>query len=438
MGKNVRIWAALLMITASAVVFSGCGAGKEASASGNEIPSVKVMTLQSLTAQGARGKIAANETVQIVSKLAGKVERVNVQEGFTVKKGDVLVQLETDDLLQQVNQAQAGVAAAKAKLSDAVTGARMQEIEAAQSAVDQALSAVRSADAVVEQAKAALDYVRRNYNRTRNGYDTGLATKDDLDKMELEYEKAKTGYEQAVAQQKAMQAQLSAAESKLSLLKAGATPGTIEALKADVSRNEAALQLAENALKNAAIRSPINGVVIRKNVNPGEMAQPGMPLITVVNMDEVKVEVSVPEDQVNLIQEGSAAEIKVTNVPGKSFQGIVSFVSPVSDPNSNTFPVKLTVKNPDRLLRAGSVAEVSFAGGERTSLELPKSALVHKDNKTYVFKFDNGVVHQVAVETSEKNDDWVYVKQGASLKNNDRIVVNSDDRLADGAKVRAE
>ncbi|UJF34129.1 efflux RND transporter periplasmic adaptor subunit [Paenibacillus hexagrammi] len=437
MKKHLNVVLSVAVLAGSMMMVSGCGSAPTNAAS-SDSQNVKVITLGSTSAAGASGKLAADQTVQVVSKISGKIASVNVEEGAKVKKGDVLVQLETDDYSKQLEQAQAGLTASQAKLADTEAGARTQDLQAAQAAVEQAKSATVTASAGVNQAQAALDLVTKSYNHARNFYDQGDVTEDELDKVTLDYEKAKAAYDTAVSQQQGANAQLAAAQAKLSLLKAGATSNTLEALKADVERTQAAVDLAQNTVNNAAVVSPIDGIIVKKNVNAGEMAQAGAPLLTVVSMDQVKVEVSVPEDMVNSIQQGAKAVVNVPSIPDKTFEGTISFVSPVSDTNNNTFPVKLTVSNADGLLHAGAVANVAFGGNGQSRLEIPKSAVIQKDGKSIVYKLSGETVHPVELQTEEKNQDWLYVKGEGNLQANDKIVINPSDKLADGTKVHAE
>jgi HlyD family secretion protein len=427
MKKRLKLVMALSLLTASAVVFSGCSSGKVVEAGAAQIPTVKVISSQGLTSQGISGKVAVNETVQIYSKLQGRIATINVEEGTKVKKGDVLAQLETGSIEEQVNQAQAGLEAAQAKLADTVAGARQEDVRAAQSGVDQAKAAV-------DQTSATLDLALKAYNVAQNNYDNGDITKDELDKATSSYKAAKAGHDQAAAA-------VATAQAKLDGIRAGATSATLDQLRASVGISQASLNLAKISLQDATIVSPIDGIVVKKMANAGEVAFSTMPsgtsLLEVVSMDPAKVEASVSETLVNQLKEGATVDVQVPSLPDKKFQGTVSFISPISDANNNTFPVKLTIQNPDNTLRAGTVVNIFFAGSQQR-VELPKSTLVTKDGKTQVFKLDGDTIHSVAVQTEDKNQDWVYLKEGSAIKDSDKIVINPSDKLADGAKVHVE
>ncbi|MEK3720714.1 efflux RND transporter periplasmic adaptor subunit [Paenibacillus sp. FSL H8-0034] len=436
-----QIWVPAVLSLALVSALSGCGSsvtGGQANGAGAEAP-VKVMKLGQLADSGWSGKINPDQEVKIVSKISGKVSTVNVNEGAAVKKGDVLVQLETDDLVQQLKQAESGVVASNAKLADTQAGARSQEIKAAESSVRAAEAAHGQTVAAVEQANAGFELATNTYNRLRNQFDSSSAvTKEDVDRGKLEYEKARTGYEQAQAASQAAAAQVDAARAKLELTQAGATSNTIMALQADLDRLNAAVQLASNSVNNATITSPTDGIVIKRSIQPGEMAQPGVALFSVVDMNQVQVELSVTDTQIGSIKAGTAVDVKAANIPDKTFPGTISFVSPVSNANSNTFPVKVTVDNKDGLLFAGTVAEVHLKDAAQARLEAPKSSIIKKDGKEYVIKVDNGTAHKIEVKTTEKNQDWVYIEANANLQAQQQIAVTPSDSIVDGAKLKVE
>jgi HlyD family secretion protein len=438
MNKRKQLIVPAVLMLVAAAVLPGCGASVAGQTNGTNVPVQLIKIGQPVTA-GLSGKIIPDQDIQIVSKLSGKVAAVNVQEGSKVKKGDVLVQLETDDLAQQVKQAESSAVAAEAKLADTQAGARVQEIQGLESAVNAAQGAYQQATAAMEQAKAGLDLSTSTYNRLRNMFDSSSGlTQEDLDKGTLDYEKAKAGYEQTQAAQKAAEAQVQGASAKLEMAKVGPTDNTIKALQADMTRLNAGLELANNGLNNATIAAPIDGIIVKKSISPGELAQPGISILTLVNMDLVQVELSVPDSQITQVKVGMPVDVKVQNLPDKSFKGEVAFVSPVSNPDSNTFPVKVKVDNNGGLLFAGMMAVVNMNAAQQSRLEVPKSAIIKKDQKEYLFTSENNTAHLVEVKTEEKNQDWLYVLPNDKIKANQQIIVNPTDKIAEGTQVKAE
>ncbi|MDD9266372.1 efflux RND transporter periplasmic adaptor subunit [Paenibacillus sp. GCM10023248] len=438
--KNLKKWVvpAALMLAVVSIV-PGCGDKVTGATNAAAAVSVKTIKLGQPVSAGLSGKIIPDQDIKVVSKVAGKVAQVNVQEGSKVKKGDLLVQIETGDFTQQAKQAESALQASQAKLVDTQQGARKQEIDGLQSAVSAAQGANQQATAAVDQAKAAYDLATSAYNRLRNAYDSNSGvTQEDLDKGTMEFERAKAAYDQAQGAQKASQAQLQGAEAKLQLAKIGATDNTIKALQADVDRLQAGLDLANSNLSNATITAPIDGVIVKKSISEGELAQPGVQLLSLVNMDQVQVELSVEDSQIAQVKAGSQVDVTVQNLPGKTFKGEISFVSPVSNTNSSTFPVKVKVDNKDGQLFAGMVAEVTMNASQQSRLEVPASAVMKKDQKEYVFVADNGTAHRIEVTTEKKNEDWVYVQANDKIKGSQQVIVNPTDQIAEGTTVKAE
>ncbi|ELK40355.1 secretion protein HlyD [Brevibacillus agri] len=407
--KKTAQWksiAAVLM--AISLITAGCSDTSSASTGEESIPVVKTWKVtSSQSGLIASGKIAASDEIQVVSKVSGKVASVNAKEGSVVKAGDVLVTLEAADYQQQINQAQAAIAGANAKLRDTKAGARNEQLTQLAS--------------VVTQAQAGLKVAESNYNRMKALFDAGALSQAELEKVSLDLEKARTGLEQAQAQ--------------YDLAKAGPTADTVAALQAEVSRLNSGLELAKSSYDNTIIRAPISGIVAKRSIDPGEMAAAGSPLLVLVNMSDVKVEASVSQDQINNVKVGSTVDVKVGSLGGKVLKGTVEFVSPVSDANSSSFPIKVKVSNQEGLLRAGMVAEVVLQGQASQGMKVPSSAVLEKDNKHYIYTVDNDVVHQVEVSVDSASGEWTTVTQG--VKDNDQIVLNPTDKLSEGTKVIA-
>ena len=247
----------------AAVAVSGCSGSPEAGAAAG-VP-VQVVRVGGAVSGGLSGKIIPEQEVKIVSKLSGKVAAVLVEEGARVSKGDVLIQLESDDFAQQVKQAESAVAAARAKLDDVRAGARPEEIKALESSVTAAQGAYEQATAAVEQAKAGLELATSSYNRLKNKYDGGSERYGRRSRQRYTgIRKGEGRYEQALAAQKGAAGQLEVAKAKLEQARSGATENTIKALEAEVNRLNAALELATSNLTNAAITAPADGVIVKK------------------------------------------------------------------------------------------------------------------------------------------------------------------------------
>lgn len=430
-------WISVLILVMISTLLQGCGVEKTSGGTSSSIP-VQVMELASQNDVGFSGKVIPEQEVKIVSKVSGRVTSINAEEGAKVKKGDVLLQLETGDLEKQFRQADAGLTVAKAKLEDTRNGARQPEIDAAASALAQAKAGLENAKAAAQQAESGYQLAKNTYDRIRVLHENGAVSKAELEKSTFEFDKAEAGRDQALAGKQSSEAAVAAAQAKLELVKDGATQNTIVALEAEVNRMTATVELAQSALDNTVITAPIDGIVAIRSVSLGEMVQPGASIVTLVNMDSVQVELSVTEDQIHKFQNGTNVDVTLQSVPGETFPGKIKFISPVSNEDSTTFPVKVTVNNEKGALFAGMIAEVHINGAAKNQVELPTSSLVSKDGKKYVVSIVNGKAHYVEVKPKEKDENWVFVKESADLKSDTQIVVRPTVEITEGTPLETK
>ena len=406
--KTTAKWKALGAVCLAAMwISTGCSESSASPATDN-LPVVKTWKVATVpTDLTVTGKISPAEEIQVVSKISGKIASVAVTEGSIVEKGDVLVTLEASDYQDQVAQAQAALAGAQARLRETRAGTRTQQLQQLAS--------------TVEQAEAGYKAAENHYNRMKALFDSGALSQAELEKASLDLEKARTGLEQARAQ--------------YDLAEEGPTADTVAALEAEVSRLNASLAMAKNGYANTQITAPISGVIAKRNVDPGEMAAAGTPLLLLVKMDEVRVEASVPQEKINQFVVGAEVEVRVASAGSKPRKGKVEFVSPVADTNSSSFPVKVKLDNPDGSLRAGMVAEISLAGEFQQGIKVPSSAVVTKEGKQYIFTVDGDVVHQAEVSVSQAESGWTVVASGVA--EGQQLVLNPTDALSEGSRVIA-
>lgn len=278
------------------------------------------------------GRVESDEKADIASKFTARVSKVMVDIGIKVKKGDPLLVLDTKDLEAQAKQAEAGVNIAQANLIKVKSGARSEQKEQAQAALD-------SANANYENNK-------KNYDRIKQLSETG-AISDQL-------------LEAAQGQLAAAEAQYKSAKEQLSMLNKGETQETINILEAQLSQAQAAFNLAQTQLKNGVISSPVSGVVSDKNINVGEVASSGTVLVSVVNTNTLVVNAYLPGSLTDKIKVGQAVVVKVSEIPQDLFQGEVIAMDPVIDAKSKNTLVKVALKEQNSALKPGMFAQVGI------------------------------------------------------------------------------
>jgi HlyD family secretion protein len=277
-------------------------------------------------------------------KLPGRVIELQVEEGREVRKGDLLARLDSVELAAIVAQNRAAVQEAVNKVAELKAGSRPQELE-------QARANLKAQD-------AELARVRKELERAETLHSNGAISTAQLDAARSAYD-ARTAQRQAVAE-------------SLSIAKEGARKETIAAAESRVLQGKAAMRAAEQRLADTEIHSPIDGVILKKNVEVGETVAGGVPIYTIGDLSNPWTKVYVKEDKVGQIKLGQTAMVTTDSHKGKTYEGWVSYVSSEAEftPKSVqtqeervklVFGIKVRVKNSNQELKPGMPADVRIA-----------------------------------------------------------------------------
>lgn len=190
------------------------------------------------------------------------------------------------------------------------------------------------------------------------------------------------------------------------------------------------VQSVQDQINNCNVKSTISGIVAEVNVNPGDMAG-GSYVARVVDISKVKLTANVTETLVSCLSMGQELPVYIESVSSEPFIGKVTAI-PVAANRTLTYPVEITIDNPDHTIMAGMFAEVDVVKNEsRDTLIIPKGA-VDSSNTVYVVQGD--VAHAVTVETGMSDDENIEIVSG--LKAGDMVVTAGAYLLEDGTKVR--
>ena len=409
-----------LALTGLAVLatLAGAGCGKKQDAQhkpgvgdpGGSIP-VQVVPVQSGTISATvpvTGSIQALQDVQLSARAAGRVIAVNFREGQVVRAGQVVVQQDATDLEANVRQAQANVAQAQAnvssniaKVSQAQTNYTLQ-VQTAKQAVAQARAQVANANqnylkvkrgsrpqqvlqgqSQVLLAKANLDNALTTLNRNKSLFAQGAIAKSDLDTAQTNYDVQVQTYRNAqeslsLTREGSQTEDIAAAQALLQQQQANlntaianqqqvqlrqqdilAAQDALRQARAAVQQQQATLAFNQQQVANAFIRSPINGIVAAREVEPGQVASPGTNLMRVVGLGSVYYEPTISETDFASTSVGDPVSVQVDALPGKSYAGKVSAVYPAASATNRVFSLRVTVANPGEL-RPGMFARGSI------------------------------------------------------------------------------
>jgi RND family efflux transporter MFP subunit len=192
-----------------------------------------------------------------------------------------------------------------------------------------------------------------------------------------------------------------------------------------------------NHLRYLDIVSPIAGLVVRKTVQPGDMASPGMPLVSVEQVDRMKIVARVGEKDVSSVATGDSVTVEVTSLPGAVYRAIVTKVVPAADPGSRTFDIEAFVPNADARLKSGMFARVLLATGQRDAVLVPEAAVVSRGQLRGVYVLGaDGAVALRWIRLGRVNGGRVEVLAG--LAGGEKLAVSPAEPLVDGDKVVSE
>jgi multidrug efflux system membrane fusion protein len=367
------------------------------------LTTVKVQVVDTYqSAQGERysGNIEPLTRIDVAFRLGGYVEEILtvpagsgrrlIQEGDPVSKDAILVKLRQNDYTVKVDEAQ--------------------------SQLDQANFAVAQAEQGVKGNRAALEKARLDHERATNLFRTQSLTKPDLDG--------------AQAQMDGAQAQLDGAEAQVKLA------------MARVAGAKSQLEESRIALRDSALKSPIDGVVLKRVVEIGSLVGPGSPAYVIGDIREVKSVFGVPDTVLPHLRMGLTLPVSSEGVPGVNYPGRITSIAPTADPKSRVFSIELTVPNAEFRLKPGMIASITVEGGPRGEPVpvVPLNAVVQappgKSGYT-VFVLDEqggkATVKSRAVDLGDAVGERITVKKG--LRGGERVVVTGASLVSDGETV---
>lgn len=403
-------------------------------------------------------------TSAVSAKSGGRVSSLSAAVGDIVSKGDTLITLDTSDLLLQLKQAQAALDTAQnqsktAKLNmDAAKTALELARETASEQTKQADIARSNADVTLSNAQIAvstaslgLDNAKKALDRVKTLYDIGEQPLSALEQAQTAYDQAKNLYGQTEnqytqAELAVRQAQLAydqargigsknqitAAQSKYDAAKLAYDTGS----GAAVAQGEASVGLIENQLENAVIKAPISGVIVNVNISEGELASPGVSLLTVSDVGTLVLRGTVPQDVLPYVTRGFAAKLTADIYPDKALSGMVRSLGPISVSTGGYFPIEIEVQNPSLSLTAGLTAHCSLPYKTVKRVTVPSAAVTSSGGESFVFTEDGGKAVKRIVLTGVQAEGVTQILEG--LLRDERVIVTNVRNLYDGMPVMAE
>lgn len=286
------------------------------------------------------GTVEARE-IDLAFQVGGRIATLRVDEGDSVQIEQEVATLDAHDFELTLSNAIAQTEAAQAALAALRAGTRIQEL--------------RVAEAQLAKAQADLDYIRVEFKRIADLVAKKLAAQDQLDQARQRQNVALAGVEQAL--------------QNLALLREGPRREDIDQAAATLRARQATAETARRQLEYTRLQSPVAGMVSVRLAEAGEIVSPGKTVLRIAELSRPWVRAYLNEKDLTRVRLGQAAQIRIDGLPGKVFEGRLTFISPTAEFTPKTvethalrvdmvYRVKVQVDNPNGVLKLGQPADV--------------------------------------------------------------------------------
>lgn len=192
---------------------------------------------------------------------------------------------------------------------------------------------------------------------------------------------------------------------------------------------------ANNQMSYAEIASPVDGIVVQKMLNAGDLTNPGSPILVVEDPDKLLIETSVSEQFIDLLHPGDAVDVSVPAVQGH-LSGQIRQVVNAADPSTHQFLIKISIPTSDKV-RPGMFAEIGFRIGNKPAIVVPTQAVVLRSGLTGLYLVDSQhIAHYRQVRTGNTTGAGIEIVAG--LQNGDRVAWTSQQPISSGMTVEAK
>jgi len=394
----IRGW---VCVTLLSVIVTACGrndtaAGKRTGRSDTVRPVKTAVAIEQVMEHTVAviGTLAAQDQATLSVKVAGRLQTVAVDLGSTVKKGQLIARVESQDYELQLRQAEALLAQARARLGLPLEGAD-DKID-----LDEA--------STVKEARARLDEARKNRERIESLTQQGILSESEREAANALYEVAANRYRDALEE--------------------------VNNRRAQLAQRRVEVEIARKQLDDTAIHAPFDGAIQERRASPGEYLTTGTPVVTIVRIDPLRLRVEAAERESAAIRTGQKIRIHVEG-DETPHMGTVGRVSPAINQQNLMLVVEADIKN-DGSLRPGSFVRAEIiTQDDHQSLSVPADAVVTFAGIEKVFVVENGKAVEKSVNTGRRGTNWIEVVTGIRVG---EIVVVNPGNLQAGETVKIE
>ena len=393
-----RIWVGLAPLYL--LLLAGCGnTDAKLPAKAEEAPkpiAVSLVTAEERSVPSTldvTGTLMADAQTDIASEIEQRVVEILVERGQVVSAGQVVARMDAEDAKNQLSEAEAAEAQIRERLG-MVNG--------------QSFDALKTPE--VQQARATMDRAEADYKRFAQLIEEGAVSRSEHDLRRADYLATKAQYETTVNQMRQLYQSLLAQKVRVAM--------------------------GRKALEDTIIRAPFSGLIAEKAVSVGHYTKKGDRIATIVRVDPLRIELTIPEGAVAAVRKGQKVSFTVQSYPGRQFEGTIAYVGPAVRAESRALVVEAIVPNPKALLQPGLFATALIElPSARPSVMVPAVAVKSDGSvfKLFIVKGDRAEARLVQV--GREADGRLEILRG--LAAGERVVSPQVPGLADGALIAA-
>ena len=383
--------------------------GKE-KATGKRRPPVPVRThivqrAPFVRALALTGEVYAPRSVTLAANVEGLISCCFWREGDELRETDEVFTIDRAVYKREVDIARQGYYVAAARHADLQAGYRPEEI--------------RKFEQEVLAAREKLDFATKDRDRAKKLYEGGSVSRETYEKAELEYVSSKT--------------RLETAENQLKIGRQGATRTQLAVSQAAELEAHARLQLARSRDAETRVVAPFSGTITKVHARPGDNASPRGPLVDLVDLGQLVVRFSVPENQAAAVNTKQKVLVSLDAHPGRELEGVIERVHPTLDPRTRVLWVEARLYTDVRLI-PGMFARVRLVLEELAEqVVLPESAMIQQGNERFVFLVEGGKALRRVVKIGHTTNGLVQIVSG--LEAGALVIPDGADQLRDGQDV---
>src|SRR6202521_6189276 len=378
------------------------------------------------TVLSATGYIVAHHTINVNSKVTGRLAWIGAEHGDKVNKGQVLVRLEDEEFRPSYEQAKGALDNARAYLEELEHGSRPEEIQAAQHNLD--------------EARATLVNDKLTLDRTKELSSAGVVSRQALDDTTAKFDSD--------------QQKVNSLDKASQLMKIGPRPEEIARARGSLAQAQGLADYAKSQLDATVIRAPVTGTILDRTAEKGELitaqfasAAAGGPqgsVVSLADLNDLQVELDIAQADFARLSPKQRGVVSVDAYPDKSYDGVIAQISPEANRQKATVQVKVQVQNPDKYpavqLRPEMNATVKFLANDTpknvkgpAGVYVPSMAIHDRDGKKIVLIAYNGKAVAREVRVVGQSSDGALVD---GLVGGERVITTAPATLKDGDKIK--